>query len=231
VNEVQLGSALRRIRVRLGLRQADVADRAGVAQVTVSRVERGHVTRMQLARLARIAAALEADIRIDLRWRGGELPALLNAGHAAMHEEVARGFRRLAGWMAVPEASFSIYGERGIVDVLAFHPESGSFRRVAPRVARDRGWRVRSVSACVLLRSTPTNRRRVAQHRSVLRAAFPDDGRGLRRWLRQPEHVLSALAFLSYSPGRNASARTAGIQRVRARTSSVAPRAADPGSG
>jgi hypothetical protein len=35
--------------------------------VTVSRVERGHVTRMQLARLARIAAAVEADIRFDLQ--------------------------------------------------------------------------------------------------------------------------------------------------------------------
>lgn len=153
----------------------------------------------------------------------------------------------------MPEVSFSVYGERGVIDVLAFHPGSGSllvielktqlvdvqqligavdrYRRIAPRLARARGWRVRSVSACVLLRSTATNRRQVAHHGSVLRAAFPDDGRQLRRWLRQPEQVLSALAFLSYSHGRNASARTAGIQRVRPRKLSVAPGAADPEVG
>jgi transcriptional regulator with XRE-family HTH domain len=244
VNAVQLGSGLRRIRVRLGLRQADVAARARTSQVTVSRVERGQVGRIRLELVARIAAAVEADVGFDLRWRGGELPRVLNAGHAAMHEALARRFVRLHGWLIAPEVSFAIYGERGVVDALAFHPASRSllvielktqlvdvqgligtvdrYRRLAPTIARARGWQADSVGVCVLLRESVTNRRHVQQHGAVLAAAFPDDGRRLRGWLKRPEGRLAALTFLSYSPGRNASARVAGVQRVRLAKTSVA---------
>ncbi len=33
-------------------------------------------------------------------------------------------FSRLAEWLAQPEVSFAIYGERGVIDILAFHPRS-----------------------------------------------------------------------------------------------------------
>lgn len=224
-----------------------------MSQVTISRLERGQVGRLRLDLVARAAGALEADIGFELRWRGGELPRTLNAGHAAMHETVARRFRRLPGWLLAPEVSFSEYGERGVIDVLAFHPATRSllvielktqlvdvqgligtvdrYRRLAPTVGRTRGWAPGSVGVCVLLRDSVTNRRHVQQHRSVLAAAFPDDGRRLRRWLRDPEGSLAALAFLSYSPGRNASARVAGVQRVRVAKSSAgrAHRGPNPG--
>jgi hypothetical protein len=64
-------------------------------------------------------------MRVDLvgRWRAGDLDRLLNAGHSALHESVARYF---AGdhpaWTLAPEVSFSIYGERGVVDIVAWHP-------------------------------------------------------------------------------------------------------------
>ena len=29
------------------------------------------------------------------------------------------------GWLFAPEVSFSVYGERGVIDLLAFHPASG----------------------------------------------------------------------------------------------------------
>lgn len=228
---------MRRVRVRLGLRQSDVAARARVSQVTVSRVERGRIGRLRLDMVASVAAALEADIGFDMRWRGGELPRTLHAGHAAMHEVVARRFRRLPGWLLAPEVSFAVYGERGVIDLLAFHPASRSllvvelktqlvdvqgligvvdrYRRLAPTIARTRGWDAVSVGACVLMRESATNRRHVLQHRTVLGSAFPDGGRRLRGWLRRPDGPLAALAFISYSPGRNASARVAGIQRVR----------------
>ena len=40
-----------------------------------------------------------------------------------MHESVARVFRdELPAWMLAPEVSFSVYGERGVIDILAWHP-------------------------------------------------------------------------------------------------------------
>lgn len=253
MNALQLGLALRGIRVRLGLRQSDVAARAALSQVTVSRVERGQTGRLRVDIVSRVAAALEADIGFDLRWRGGELPRSLNAGHAAMHEVAARRFRRMHGWQLAPEVSFAEYGERGVIDALAFHPASRSllvielktqlvdvqgligtvdrYRRLAPTIARRRGWVAARVGVCVYLRESATNRRHVRQHRSVLAAAFPDDGRRLRGWLRRPERALAALAFLSYSPGRNAGARAAGVQRVRGPKASVARAGAEVGIG
>ena len=91
-------------------RQADVAVRAGVSRSFVSLIERGHLDRVSLATLRRVAAVL--DIRIDLiaRWRGGELDRLLNAGHSAVHESVARFFLGLPDWMLAPEVTFAIWG-------------------------------------------------------------------------------------------------------------------------
>ena len=41
--------------------------------------------------------------------------------HAAMHEDVARLFATLPGWDEVPEVTFSEFGERGSIDILAWH--------------------------------------------------------------------------------------------------------------
>jgi hypothetical protein len=58
------------------------------------------------------------------RWSGGQLERMVNRRHAALHEALARQFSRLAGWRLLAEVSFSIYGERGIIDVLAWHVET-----------------------------------------------------------------------------------------------------------
>ena len=71
----------------------------------------------------RITAAL--DIRVDLvaRWRAGDLDRLLNSRHSALHEQVARMFRDdLPPWAIEPEVSFAVYGERGVIDIFAWHP-------------------------------------------------------------------------------------------------------------
>jgi hypothetical protein len=194
----------------------------------------------------RIAAALE--IRIDWvpRWRGGELDRMISAGHAAMHEAAARTFDGTE-WLLAAETTFAIYGERGAIDILGFHPPTGAllvvelktdlvdvqgligavdrYRRLGPRIAREKGWTVRDVSCWVALRDTPSNHRRLAAHASVLRNAYPDDGRRVRGWLLRPRGTISALSFLSDSHTRSASAASAGVQRVRRRSSSVADRA------
>jgi len=177
------------------------------------------------------------------RWRGGELDRMLNAGHSAMHEAAALELAD-TGWLPAAETTFAIYGERGIIDILCFHPPSGAllvielktdlvdvqgligsvdrYRRLAPQVARERAWAVKSVSCWVLLRDTPSNHRRLAAHATVLRNAFPVDGRRMRGWLRRPVGAVAALSFLSdLMPGEQAAllrVPSAFVSAGRART-------------
>jgi transcriptional regulator with XRE-family HTH domain len=234
----RLGAALRAVRIRHGWRQVDLARRSGISDSTVSRVEHGRLDDVSLSSLARLADAL--DVRLDIvpRWRGGELDRMLNAGHARLHELASRLLAD-AGWTAAPEVSFSVYGERGVIDILAFHAATGSllvvelktdivdvqeligavdrYRRLARGIASERGWTARSVSAWVLLRDSDANHRRLARHAAVLRSAFPDDGRRMRAWLRRPAGAVAALSFLAGSHSMGGSAASSGVQRVRPR--------------
>ena len=243
MDAMRLGSAFRAVRLRRGWRQADVARAARVSPATVSRIERGRFESLSVDALRRVAAGL--DIRIDFipRWRGGELDRMIGAGHSAMHEAVARELRG-ADWLMAPESTFSIYGERGVVDILAFHPSTASllvielktqlidvqaligavdrYRRLAPQMAQERGWNVRSVSCWVVLRESPSNHRRLSAHATVLRTAFRHDGRRVRGWLRNPDGAIAALSFLSDSHPQTLSATSSGVQRVRVRAASSA---------
>ena len=69
-----------------------------------------------------IAQALDGWADYSLRWRGGDLDRVVNARHGALHEALARWLAHVGGWELAPEASFSIYGERGVIDALAWHP-------------------------------------------------------------------------------------------------------------
>ncbi|MGI8998659.1 MAG: helix-turn-helix domain-containing protein [Candidatus Limnocylindria bacterium] len=242
MDALRLGTVFRSVRLRKGWRQLDVAGAARVSIATISRIERGAFESVSVGILLRVAAALE--IRVDWmpRWRGGELDRMLNAGHAAMHEAAAV---ELAGteWLTAAETTFAVYGERGIIDILCFHPPTRAllvielktdlvdvqaligavdrYRRLAPQVARERGWSGKSVSCWVLLRDTPSNHRRLSAHATVLRNAFPVDGRRMRGWLRHPLGTVAALSFLSDSHARKASGTISGVQRVRVRKLSV----------
>ena len=214
-----------------------MAARASVSRTSVGRVERGLAETMTLRTFLEIAAVLEIRLGLTARWRGGELDRLLSAGHSAMHEVVARRFGRLPEWIAQPEVSFSIYGERGVIDVLAFHPLSRAllvielkteivdvqallssvdrYTRLARRIAADRGWRPSTVSSWVIVRDTMTNRRRVVAHATVLRAAFPNGGRSVRAWLRAPSSTVRGLSFMSDARDRHLGGSIAGVRRVR----------------
>lgn len=191
---------------------------AGVSRAFIGRIESGQLASVPLGTIRRVAAALDARFDTVVRWQGGDLGRLINARHAAMHEAMARMFASLDGWTAEPEVSFSIYGERGIVDILAWHPVRrillvielktefvdvnelmGSLdrkRRLAAVVARERGWDPVAVGTWVVLSDNRTNRRALAAHETVLRAKFPVDGRRIRTWLRRPVGRLDALSFL-----------------------------------
>src|SRR5437773_778873 len=117
----RVGRAFRAVRVRQGWRQADVAARARVDPSAVSRAARGLFDRLSVDRLERIAHALDIQLSVVARWRGGELDRLVNSRHSAMHEALAGFLLGIPEWIARPEVSFSISGERGVIDLLAWH--------------------------------------------------------------------------------------------------------------
>ena len=213
---MRIGSVFRSLRVRRGWTQAELATAGHCSTSLVSLIERGHAGSLTLDRLRIVARALEMRLDVTPRWRGADLGRLLDRGHAAMAEEVARYIGGRHGWLVVPEVTYSFYGERGVIDLLAWHPgrrmlliielktvlveiqellASADRRlRLAPRIAVERGWDPLRVSRLVLIQAGRTTDRRIAEHRAVLRAAFRDDGRALAGWLRDPQRSISMLA-------------------------------------
>ena len=240
MDDQRFGTAVRTVRQRRGWRQKDLAAKAGVSQATISRIERGHPGSLSFDTIRRVAAAL--DIRVDLvaRWRAGDLDRLVNARHSRLHEVVASGFtRRFPGWSLVPEVSFSIFGERGVIDVMGWNAAHqsllvielktdiadvneliGTFDRkvrLAWRIAEERGWDPVTVSGWVIVAPGRTNRERIAAHGAMLRAAFPTDGRGIGAWLRRPVGKVSALSLWRNMPVGTSKADLTPIRRVRPR--------------
>jgi transcriptional regulator with XRE-family HTH domain len=236
VTDIELGRALRAIRHRRGWTQAEVAARAGVPQSVVSRTERGLIEGMSLRSLRRICTALEVRLMFTPSWRGGELARLLDEGHAAVTDRTVVLDRRY-GWSPIVEVTFSHYGERGSIDVLALRPDRlaaliqecktelasteelnrGVDRKVrlAADLVQERfGWRPKIVGRLVVFADTSSNRRRVAAA-NVLAAAYPTRGRDVTEWLREPVGSLRGLVFVSVSPGRTGSRSPLARKRVR----------------
>jgi transcriptional regulator with XRE-family HTH domain len=233
----RISSTFRAIRISRGWRQLDVANKASVSRAAVSRLERGRLGELPLDEILGIAVALDISLRLSATWQGGELDRLLNARHAALHESVARRFVSWADWELAPEVSFSIWGERGVIDILAWHAPTRTLlvielkteivdiselmgsvdrkRRLAPEIAAERGWQPLTVAVWVIVADSTTNRRRVQHHYTTLRAAFPVDGRTMRRWLDRPAGSLAALSFWSNARAGDTKLRFATVKRVR----------------
>jgi hypothetical protein len=187
-----------------------------------------------------VARALDIRLVWDAGFRGSELARLRDADHARLTEWLVRRLERL-GWIAAAEVSFNNYGERGRIDVLAYHPATRTLlvvevktlivevqvilggvsvkHRVAPSVARSMGWRPAAVVSALVVLEGRTNRRRLAQHERLF-ARFSLRGRAAVAWLRQPAGAPEGLMMLVDSSDRSqVGARRSGRQRVRLRTS------------
>jgi transcriptional regulator with XRE-family HTH domain len=238
MDDTRIGAAFRSVRVRRRWRQIDVASRAGVARSQVSELERGHIGSMPLRTVRAIGKALDIRVELVARWRGGELPRLLSARHSSLNDAVSAHLATLAGWQFSPEVSFSIYGERGAIDLFAYHAASGSLlvielktdivdvnelvgtldrkARLGPTIAADRGWRVETVSRWVIVSRDRTNQRRIDEHRAMLRAAFSADGHAMRAWLTRPRGAIAALSMWSNVAATDTSATRSHRVRVPA---------------
>lgn len=236
----RIGRTLRVLRVRRGWRQRDLADAAKVARGRLVLVENGRARELTLGELCEIFEALDASVDVVVRWRGEGADRLLDAGHAALVEEVVRRLR-LAGWTPVVEASYNVFGERGSIDVLAWHPghrillvvEVKTFitdtqallwsldrkARLAPTIARDRGWALLAVGRLLVAGEGRTNRRRIAEHGAVFASTFPGRGAAVRAWLRHPRPEPFAGMVLLRVPAAEQAMR----RRVRPRRATRSP--------
>src|SRR5262245_4788382 len=125
MDAVRVGLALRALRLRLGWRQLDLALRVGLSHGTISNIERGRLDRVAVDTLGRVSSALGADLDVRVRWRGEQLDRLLDAGHARLVSRVASRLTT-RGWQVAVETTFAIWGERGSIDLLAYHAQSGT---------------------------------------------------------------------------------------------------------
>jgi hypothetical protein len=162
---------------------------------------------MPLRKLDDIAQALGARLDLRLSWQGEALDRLLDAEHAGLVELVAAELDRLR-WDVAVEVTFSVGGERGSYDVLAFHAPTRALltvevksvvpdlqatlmvfdrkARLARQVAADHGWHAARSGRILVVRGTRTARRRLAEHSSTMAAAMPARTVEVRRWLKKP---------------------------------------------
>jgi transcriptional regulator with XRE-family HTH domain len=217
MDPVRFGNDMRLLRQRRGWTQQRLADEAHVPRWVVSAAERGEGDRLGFDRLAPIVRAVGAYLSVRILFQGVGLDRLRDQRHAAIVERmVARLLDH--GWEIATEVSFNFYGERGSIDILAWHPGTGALLvvevksvvpevggmlmtldrkvRLAPELARARGWEPISISRLLVLPEHRTARRRIEQHVATFISAFPERNREIGRWLMTPEGAISGLLFL-----------------------------------
>lgn len=230
VDPIRFGLGVRALRHRRGWRQEDLAAAARVSRGVIWRIERGRGDRVSVARLERVAASLGARVIVRLDWNAQGLDRLLDGDHAALVEAVVT-YLTERGWLCHTEVTFSTYGERGSIDILAWHAASRSLLvvevktlvpdvgpmlaaldrkdRLAAGIARERGWVPSSISRVLVIRDGSTARRHVADLPSTFGEAFPSRTVAVKGWVGRPSGRISGLWFFPNAQRRS------GIQRVR----------------
>lgn len=130
-------------------------------------------------------------------------------------------------------------GERGSIDVFAFHPGTGALLvvevksviadsqatlhgldrkvRLAVDIAKGKGWQPRHVSQLLVIAASASSRRRIARLATTYDAALPARGAAVRQWLAAPDRPIAGLLFVSSDSQNGARQRPTGRERVRRR--------------
>lgn len=228
MDAVRLGLSVRALRRRLGWTQWQVGDRVEMSASEISRIERGAAHRVPIRTLERILEALGARLYVRVLWRGEELDRLLDHDHAVIVERLL-ALLTLDGWTTIPEATFQIRGERGSIDILAWHEATGTMlvievksvvpdvqatvggldrkTRIAPTLARERGWASKGIGRLLVLPDDRTARRRIEAFAATFDRALPARTAEIKRWLAQPSGPIAGVLFLSDLPVTHARQR------------------------
>ena len=243
MDDRRVGLIIRALRRRRGWRQADLGAASHVSQTTISALERGHLDTLTVRTFRKIMAALEARAEFDIRWRGGQLDRTIDEDHARLVARVVDVLNRL-GWRLAVEVTYAIFGDRGSIDVLAFHPQTGSLLvvevkteltsieatlrrqdekvRLGRQIAAERfRWVAASTSQILVVAEGRTARNRVLRHAAVLDSALPAENVAVRRWLSSPSGTIRGRWFLPITDPRAAIPGIGGRERVRVRVSTA----------
>lgn len=169
--------------------------------------------------MRRLFGALDARWEPKVSWRGGDLDRLLDARHARL-VGVAVNLLRSIGWQVEVEVTYSSFGERGSIDILAWWPLArvalvvevkselvsveATVRKLDEKVrltietiaATRFGQRPQAVGRLLVLPASTTERQRVARADAVLGTAFPIRFDAVRAWLRRPQGPLRGILFV-----------------------------------
>ena len=120
------------------------------------------------------------------------------------------------------EFSFNVFGEKGSVDVLAWHAAtrtllilevkstfhdlqdllyalSKKLRLVPDLVREERGWDPVAVARIVVVSGTAANRAVVARHSAIFDASLPARTIEVRRWMRRPVGPIAGIWYVPTS--------------------------------
>lgn len=218
-DDERLGQLLRALRRRNRMTQRRLAEAAGIPVDDVIDIEAGRVGRVRVERIQSALGVCEARLRLGTWWHGASADRLIDEAHAAIVEAVAGVFVR-ARWRTAPETSFSEFGERGSVDLMAANEAAravaiceiksafGSLEetnrtldakvRLAPVIARRVfGFEPRFVGRILVVADTATARRIVRRHEATMEAIYPVRSRAIREWIRHPSGAIAGIWFLS----------------------------------
>jgi transcriptional regulator with XRE-family HTH domain len=199
--------------------QKQLGARVGISQQEISLLERGHFDTVQVRTIRSSFRGVEAGAEWDIRWRGGAVDRLLDERHAELVGAIGE-LLVSEGWEIVSELTYNVYGDRGSIDLVAWHSPTSTLLivevkteltsieatlrkhdekvRLGPEVVGKRlAWRPRSVARLLVLPETRTARRHVERAARVLGPAYPARGRATRRWLRNPVGRGDGIVFLS----------------------------------
>lgn len=255
MDDVRIGRILRSLRRSRGWTQSELAARTGLSQQAISLIERGHGSTLSGRTLRRVLAVLDARWEPVVSWRGGALDRLLDEDHSRLMAATAQRLRE-QGWAVEVEVTYSSYGERGSIDILAgrascravlsveIKTELASVeatlrkidekdRLVRGSICQERfGFAPAVVGRLLVLPATDTSRRRVRANGLVLEAALPARGTTVRRWVASPRGSLSGLWFVADTNPRGGTEARGGPNRVRrARGRRIQPSASPPERG
>jgi transcriptional regulator with XRE-family HTH domain len=222
----RIGTALRDARRRAGLRQVDIAERAGISQPFYSRIERGLATSASLETLAATAEAVGHQLAAFVELAPGATPPR-DVEHLR-RQRLVIDVAAAGGWLATPEAALPDDGPRprsidvllersarhetAVVEIVDYLADVGDavrnleakVRAVATHAAKT------AVAGLLLVRRTRRNRLVVAELRPLFAARYPGASSA---WLRAladplaPMPTLSGFAWTSVRGDRLIAAR------------------------